>query len=48
MPQANFEMPSDYGGVLYIPFDSAGRWKFDLVKELKACGFIVDANKLLD
>ncbi len=47
MPQINFEMPSDFSGVLYIPFDDAGRWQFDLVKELKACGYTVDANKLL-
>jgi predicted nucleotide-binding protein len=47
MPQMNFEMPSDFSGVLYIPFDDAGRWQFDLVKELKACGYEVDANKLL-
>lgn len=44
---ANFEMPSDYSGVLFVPFDSAGRWQFDLVKELKASGFDVDANKLI-
>lgn len=48
MPQINFEMPSDFNGVLYIPFDNAGRWQFDLVKELKACGYKVDANKLLN
>ena len=43
----NFEFPSDYHGVLYIPFDSKGNWKFALVKELKECGYNVDANKLL-
>ena len=45
--ERNFEMPSDYSGVLYAPYDDSGRWKFDLVKELKACGYDVDANKLL-
>lgn len=45
--ESNFEMPSDYSGVLFVPFDSAGRWQFDLVKELKASGFNVDANKLV-
>jgi len=44
---ANFEMPTDYSGVLYTPFDRKGRWQFDLVKELKACDYDVDANKLL-
>ena len=45
--EKNFEMPSDYSGVLYTPYDNSGRWKFDLVKELKVCGYNVDANKLL-
>jgi predicted nucleotide-binding protein len=43
----DFEMPSDYSGVVYTPYDSPGRWQFDLIKELKACGYDVDANKLL-
>ncbi len=41
------ELPTDYSGVLFIPVDSAGRWQFDLVKELKGCGIEVDANKLI-
>lgn len=43
----NFEMPSDYSGVLYTPYDKSGRRKFDVVRELKACGYPVDANKLV-
>jgi len=43
----NFEMPSDYSGVLYIPYDDSKRWEIELVKELKACGYNVDANKLV-
>jgi predicted nucleotide-binding protein len=43
----NFEIPSDYSGVLYTPYDDLGRWQFELIKELKACGYNVDANKLL-
>ena len=46
-PDENFEMPSDYSGVLFTPFDESGRWQFDLVKELRACGYNVDANKLI-
>jgi len=45
--EKNFEMPSDYSGVSYTPYDNSGRWKFNLVKELKVCGYNVDANKLL-
>jgi predicted nucleotide-binding protein len=43
----NLEIPSDYNGVLYVPFDKNDKWQFELVKELKACGFSVDANKLI-
>jgi len=45
--EKNFEMPSDYSGVLFVPFDLAGRWQFDLIKELKASGYDVDANALV-
>jgi predicted nucleotide-binding protein len=41
----NFEMPTDFAGVVYTPFDD--KWQFKLVKELKACGYDVDANKLI-
>jgi len=43
----NFEIPIDYTGVLYTPFDDSDKWQLDLVKELKACGYDIDANKLL-
>ncbi len=41
------EAPSDYDGVIYLPYDADGRWKFDLVRELKASGYKVDANAIL-
>ena len=40
-------LPSDYAGVLYVPFDDAGAWRMSVVKELKALGYSVDANKAL-
>ncbi len=43
----NFEIPSDYSGVIYTPFDEAGSWRVELLRELKSCGFNVDANILL-
>lgn len=43
-----FEMPSDYDGVLYTAYDSKGNWKINLARELKAVGIDVDANKLID
>lgn len=42
----NFDMPSDYQGILYKPFDDLGNWQFELVKELQAAGYSADANKL--
>jgi len=31
----NFEMPSDYSGILYTPYDNAGYWKYKMVDEMK-------------
>jgi predicted nucleotide-binding protein len=45
--EGDIEIPSDYQGVVYIALDQAGYWKFDLVRELKAVGFDVDANRAL-
>lgn len=42
------EMPSDISGVVYTAYDNpSGNWRFDLVRELKAAGYAVDANKLV-
>lgn len=41
-----FEMPSDFAGVLFVPFDNRGTWKFEMVRELKAAGYNADANAL--
>ena len=41
------ELPSDIHGVVYVPIDQAENWKFSIVRELKAAGYSVDANKLL-
>ena len=42
-----FEMPSDFIGVAFIPFDTSGKWRYELIKELRAAGLSADANKLL-
>jgi hypothetical protein len=39
-------MPSDYSGVLFLPYDDAGTWQFSLAKEIRAAGIPVDLNKL--
>lgn len=41
------EIPSDYQGVVYISLDTEEYWKFQLVRELKAAGIEVDANRAL-
>jgi predicted nucleotide-binding protein len=40
------EMPSDYSGVLFLPYDDAGVWQFPLAKEIRAAGLRVDLNRL--
>ena len=44
---AKFELPSDFSGVLFKPYDPAGAWKLGLVKELKAAGYPADANRIV-
>ncbi len=39
------ELPSDIHGVIYVPYDGAGGWRFELAKELKAAGIDVDLNR---
>jgi predicted nucleotide-binding protein len=43
---SEFEVPSDFLGVEYIPYDAEGSWKLRLVRELRQAGFTVDANRL--
>jgi predicted nucleotide-binding protein len=43
---SEIERPSDVDGVLYIPYDKAGAWKYKLADELRAAGLPVDMNKL--
>ena len=40
----DIELPSDYSGVLYLPLDAGGAWRFLLAKEMKASGMQVDLN----
>lgn len=45
--RGDVEVPSDYLGVLYVPLDDAGAWRFTLAKELKQAGLTVDLNDLV-
>lgn len=40
------EPPSDYGGIMYTPFDTAGMWKNKLAGELQAANYNVDLRAL--
>jgi predicted nucleotide-binding protein len=44
---SEFEMPTDYSGVLFKAYDAAGGWKMALCGELQAAGLKVDANRIL-
>lgn len=42
--KGEIETPSDISGVVYTPLDNFGGWKIELMKELKACGYLFDLN----
>lgn len=43
----NFEIPSDYAGIIYTEYDNRGGWKLKLVQELQSAGFAVKADDLI-
>lgn len=43
----NFEALTDFEGVRFTAFDDRDSWKLSLIRELTACGYSVDADKLL-
>jgi len=45
--RAGVELPSDYLGVVYVPFDEGDGWRLRLARELKAAGLKVDMNAAL-
>jgi hypothetical protein len=45
--KGSVELPSDFSGIIYVPFDDAGGWKISLAKELKSAGYSVDMNKVI-
>lgn len=44
--KGDVEIPSDFAGVLWVPMDPGGAWRFTLGREMKAAGLDVDLNKL--
>ena len=46
-PQKEIELPSDFLGVVYVPFDDAGVWRIRLAKELKEAGLKIIIENIL-
>ena len=40
------EIPSDFLGVVYVPYDQHGGWRLQLARELRSAGIFVDLNRL--
>ena len=47
LTKGDVEIPSDYAGIEYIPFNDADGWKMGLIRELRSGGFKIDANRAL-
>ena len=45
LTKGDVEIPSDYEGIEYIPFNDADDWKLKLIRKLKSGGFEIDANR---
>jgi predicted nucleotide-binding protein len=41
------EIPSDFSGVVYVPYDDGEAWQRDLGRELQAAGYAIDWNKVM-
>lgn len=44
--RGDIELPSDYDGVLYTPYDSGGAWQYKLTRELRESAYRVSADDL--
>ena len=44
--KGDVETPNDISGVVYIKMDEADSWKYTVGKEMKACGYDIDLNKI--
>ncbi len=44
--KGDIETPNDISGIVYIKMDEGDSWKFAVAKEMKACGYEVDLNKI--
>jgi predicted nucleotide-binding protein len=44
--KGNVEIPSDFSGILYTPYDPSGAWPYKLTRELRESGYKVSADDL--
>jgi len=44
--RGDVEIPSDFSGVQYLPYDDGGAWRIALAKEMRDAGLPVDMNRL--
>jgi predicted nucleotide-binding protein len=47
LKRGDVELPSDFSGVAYTPFDDNGAWRAALAAELQAAGYEIDWNMLM-
>ena len=47
LKRGDVEIPSDFGGVVYEPFDEGGGWRQAIARELQAAGFDIDWNLIM-
>ena len=47
LKKGELEIPSDFAGVVWSAMDSAGGWRVELAKELKAAGYGIDWNRVM-
>ncbi|MCX8794108.1 nucleotide-binding protein [Vibrio parahaemolyticus] len=45
--KGNIELPNDFSGVVYVPFDESEAWKLSLAREMKGAGCEIDLSALV-
>jgi predicted nucleotide-binding protein len=45
--QNGTDIPTDYSGVAYIPFDSSEAWQLKMARELRAAGVQFESDDLV-
>lgn len=45
---SDLEIPTDYMGVLFTPYDNYGSWKTKLARELRHAGYKIDAEAIVN